>query len=136
MTNFPHRLKELRKGLGLTQQELADLLNVSQNAIYNWENGKRQPRLEQLRKISEYFNVPLYELISEMVDFWGHVSPEEIVKDLTFDSLMPDDIIPVSDIQEQKIITDFRQLNGCGKMEAIKRIEELTEITRYTNTGE
>ena len=50
--------------------------------------------------------------------------------------MQANDIVCVQDIQEQKILSDFRQLNGNGKMEAIKRVAELTEIPRYTNSIE
>ena len=55
--DFSNRLKELRLGNGLTQKQLADKLNVSQNAIYNWENGKRQPDFQTLEKLAKIFDV-------------------------------------------------------------------------------
>ena len=45
MADFANRLKQLRLSKGLTQKELGNLLNVSQNAIFNWENNKRGHRL-------------------------------------------------------------------------------------------
>lgn len=57
-------IKEFRRKRGLTQKQLADLLGVSQNAVYNWENGKRQPKLDTLRKISQALGVPVTELIN------------------------------------------------------------------------
>lgn len=55
------RLKSLRLGRLLTQKELAGLLNVSQNAIYNWENGNREPNKEMIEKIASLFGVsPAY----------------------------------------------------------------------------
>lgn len=59
MPDFSSRLKELRISRGLTQQGLATILNVSQNAIYNWENGKRQPDFETLEFIADIFNVDI-----------------------------------------------------------------------------
>lgn len=38
------RLKEIRKKLGITQGELASLIGVSETTVWNWENGKREPR--------------------------------------------------------------------------------------------
>ena len=35
---------------GLTQTALARELQVTQNAIFNWENGKREPSMEMIRK--------------------------------------------------------------------------------------
>lgn len=57
MTEFSKNLKQLRTDKKVTQMELADYLHVSQNAIFNWENGKREPSLEIIQKIADYFNV-------------------------------------------------------------------------------
>lgn len=42
-SRFPARLKELRNKAGLTQAQLAKLAGMSQQAITDWENGKREP---------------------------------------------------------------------------------------------
>ena len=61
MMTLQQRLKSLRLGRLLTQKELAGLLNVSQNAIYNWENGNREPNKEMIEKIASLFDVsPAY----------------------------------------------------------------------------
>lgn len=61
MMTLQQRLKSLRLGRLLTQKELAGLLNVSQNAIYNWENGNREPNKKMIEKIASLFGVsPAY----------------------------------------------------------------------------
>ena len=50
-------LKELRTRRRLTQQEVADALNVSKNTVYSWENGIRKPTLELMPAIADFFNV-------------------------------------------------------------------------------
>lgn len=57
MPGFTDRLKQLRIEKHITQKELAGFLNVTQNAIFNWENGKREPSIEMIEKIANYFNV-------------------------------------------------------------------------------
>lgn len=54
---FPKRLKQLRKEANLTQQKLAENLNVSQQTIAFWERGERKPKLEAINNIAKYFNV-------------------------------------------------------------------------------
>lgn len=63
MAGFPEILKSLRLKNGLTQEKLANALHVSQNAIYNWENGKREPNIEMLQKISTFFGIDIDTLI-------------------------------------------------------------------------
>lgn len=55
---FSDKLKELREKNGLTQMELAEILNISKSAIANYESGLREPKNNQLwKKIASYFNV-------------------------------------------------------------------------------
>ena len=63
MPNFTDRLKQLRVQNNITQKKLADILNVSQNAVYNWENGKCEPSIDMLKKIANYFDVSFDYLI-------------------------------------------------------------------------
>ncbi|MEI3168859.1 MAG: helix-turn-helix transcriptional regulator [Lachnospiraceae bacterium] len=58
MTGLSDRIKHLRIESAMTQQELADAIGVSQNAIYNWENGKREPNLKTVEKIAKAFQFP------------------------------------------------------------------------------
>ena len=48
-----------RKLLGLTQQELANALNVSKVTVCNWETGKTEPSLSQLILISKLSGIPM-----------------------------------------------------------------------------
>lgn len=65
MSDFPNRLKKLRSDSNLTQKQLAEKLNVSQNAVYNWENGKREPNLDMMEKIAKVFDIALYILLDD-----------------------------------------------------------------------
>lgn len=62
---FSEKLKMLRKGSNLTQEELADKLNVSRQAITKWESNEGLPDIENLKQISLLFNVSIDELIKE-----------------------------------------------------------------------
>ena len=57
-------LKEIRKQRKLNQQKVAMDLNVSREALSHYENGKREPSLTLLLKMSEYFNVSINYLIT------------------------------------------------------------------------
>ena len=60
---FANRVKEIRKNNGLTQEEFAKKLNVSRQAVSNWENSKNLPDLEIIIIISREFSVSLDSLI-------------------------------------------------------------------------
>lgn len=55
-------IKQLREAKKLTQLELAIQLNVTPSTIYNWERGKVEPRVSQLRKLAEVFDVRMDEI--------------------------------------------------------------------------
>ena len=53
---FPERLKILRSEAKLTQKEIADKLDISQQSYANWEKGKTLPANKNLTKLSEMLN--------------------------------------------------------------------------------
>ena len=52
-------LIQLRKQHNLSQQDIAEKLNISQQAYAHYENGKRMPNIETLIKIADFYNVSL-----------------------------------------------------------------------------
>ncbi|MCQ2592089.1 MAG: helix-turn-helix domain-containing protein [Treponema sp.] len=62
---FADKLKELRKAKNLSQEQLAEKLYVSRQAITKWENGTGLPDIENLVAISNLFNESLDSLLSE-----------------------------------------------------------------------
>jgi transcriptional regulator with XRE-family HTH domain len=57
-------LKKVRKQKKLNQLKVALDLNISREALSHYENGKRSPDLEMLRKLSEYFGVSIDYLVN------------------------------------------------------------------------
>lgn len=60
---FKERLRYLRKEKGWTQGELASLLNYGYTAISNYESGRNEPSIKDLKKIAKVFNVSMDYLI-------------------------------------------------------------------------
>ena len=57
--SFGRILKSLREERGISQQELAGILNVKRSTIGNYEQGTRSPDMETLEVIADYFNVDM-----------------------------------------------------------------------------
>lgn len=58
-----NNLKDLRNKSKKSQQEVADYLGVSRQAYSHYENGKREPDLETLLKLGEYFECSVDEIL-------------------------------------------------------------------------
>lgn len=75
-------ISELRKSKGLTQNELAEELNLSHQAVSKWENGVTLPDTETLLAISNKFNVKIDDILSgEVSDNLTENKSNEIVFD-------------------------------------------------------
>ena len=62
---FHNKLYNLRKQKGLSQEELANRLNVSRQTISKWEVGDSTPDMEKLIAISDMFDISLDELVMD-----------------------------------------------------------------------
>lgn len=111
MPYFSNNLKKIRIERGITQKKLADALHVSQNAVFNWENGKREPALEMIKKIADALEVDPFTLYS--FDMASKVLETGINQ------------------KENKLLNNYRQLNDAGQEKAIDQVELLTKIPEY-----
>lgn len=57
-------IKELRRDRKITQKELAKAVGVSTSTVGMYEQGRRTPPLDVLIRLSDFFSLPIDELIS------------------------------------------------------------------------
>ena len=62
---FGDILKSHRRAIDLTQQQLADKLNIDRTSISKYENNKQIPEIDVLRKIADFFNITVSTLLGE-----------------------------------------------------------------------
>ena len=103
---FRERMKELREDRGLTQQGLADALNIGKSAIALYETEKRQPDPDTLRKLALFFNCSTDYLLG----LTDTLIPER--KDLP--SLPPDILAFASDQENHGLIRLIQSLKIQG----------------------
>ncbi|WP_051531110.1 helix-turn-helix domain-containing protein [Clostridiisalibacter paucivorans] len=95
---FSHRLKQLREYLGLTQDELAKQLNLTQSTISYYESGRKMPTLQNAIIIAKLLNTSLdylvgisnfqdYKWIKENEDNYCSAFPLDDIYNLTTSSL-------------------------------------------------
>ena len=56
-------LKELRKGHGLSQEQLADKFNVSSRSVSRWENGNTMPDISIMIELADFYDVDIRDLL-------------------------------------------------------------------------
>lgn len=65
-----HKLKTLRKGRKLTQEQAAEQLGITRATISNYEVGRRSPHISELKRIGDFYGVGL--------DYFGVVPTDEV----------------------------------------------------------
>lgn len=65
--SFSENLKQIRKERRLSQEELAEVLGVSRQAVSKWEQGQGYPEMETLLLLAGKLNVPLDALMSSEI---------------------------------------------------------------------
>lgn len=75
---FAEKLKETRRQAGLSQEQLADKLCVSRQAVTKWETGKGMPDIENIRAIAKLLNVSIDYLLDDQESMDNSVIREQI----------------------------------------------------------
>ncbi len=88
-------IAKLRKESGLTQEELANKLMISDKAVSKWEGGKNLPDIECQRQICKLFNISLEELHNGERDLKKRTKTKRIFKENTMFKIMIICLFPV-----------------------------------------
>jgi transcriptional regulator with XRE-family HTH domain len=71
MSNISFNLKQLRKKKGLTQQQLADTMEIKRSLIGAYEEDRAEPKYDLLKKFADFFEVSMDELVNDKInDSW------------------------------------------------------------------
>ncbi|MEF2878664.1 MAG: helix-turn-helix transcriptional regulator [Blautia sp.] len=92
-------LKKLRQQKGLSQQKLANYLDISQQSVYKYENDISEPDISTLKKIADFFEISIDYLV-------GNTEIEQKYDNYVEESL---------NSEELDYIRSFRQLSSSKK---------------------
>lgn len=106
------RIKSLRDALGMSQVALADKINVSKQTLYKYENDI-------------ITNIPS-DKVEEIADVLGTTPAYIMGWNTTATSKT------ILQLDEHKLLTNYRKLNDTGKAKAQEDVEDLTQIPKYT----
>ena len=138
------KIYKIRNEMGLTQKEFAKIAGVSQSAINFWENGKRQPRLEQLNKLASALNIPISTFIDEHLveDIAENIT--EIIKELnsagkelveTTTNAIENVTVQLIELGEElmmkKVMENFSKLNAEGQVKLYDYSEDMIANPKY-----
>ena len=136
--NIGDNMRNIRKQKSMTLQQLADILGCSQQNISQYESGKRTPKLKNIQKIADALNVNVNDLLENPLDdspiYKAYKNTNSLDLPLAKNFINEKIVSQIGDWEQIDIelLKKFKQLNETGKAIAIERIEELTEIPRYT----
>lgn len=123
-------IRRIRKEKGLSQSDLAKKLGVPYQQIGQYENAKRNPKLETIAKLARALEVPIVELIGKETYTVkigkGKVFSKEQNKFVDYCG----EYLDLTD--RAKLLDAYDSLNTIGQKEALKRIDELTLLEKYT----
>lgn len=126
------KIKQLRKEKGMTQKELGDKCGIADSAIRRYELGGANPKFITLIKIAAALEVNVFDIIDpkDYRDLSRLEAEETVKKGIESGKyrILQDDEIDLAN--------NYLKLNELGKKEALKRVEELTEIPKYVKTIE
>lgn len=112
------KLKECRQNCALSQQQVADALNMERSGYTKWENNISQPSLETLAKLAKIFSVDIKTLLpGEDILYAG-------LKDVGTESEEP---LYLLSKEEQALIVKFRVLDRKEKLAVINKIDKLVK---------
>lgn len=62
------KIEKLRKRKGISQEEFANEIGVSRQAVFKWESGENTPDIEKIKKIVLFFNISFDALLNDEID--------------------------------------------------------------------
>lgn len=81
MNTFAENLSVMRKRAGLTQEELADKVNVSVDTIRRWKGDKQEPRLSELKLIAKVLGIKINQLAgNDETENTPNIMQEKIIR--------------------------------------------------------
>ena len=113
MNTFGDRLRAARTAKGYTQEELAELMEVSKQSVSAWENNRETPSFERLARLRDSLGVALDELICGTAVLL--VSREEAGAY---------DVQPLLTRDELRLVRRFRRLNERRQKALIVMLED------------
>ncbi len=107
MTNIGVKISELRKNKNMTQMELADQLNISFQAVSNWERGNSMPDISKLPELAQLFGVTIDEILGEKSELLNSVANNQTQEYMENHSVTPEQINDIAPILKPEQVDEI-----------------------------
>ncbi len=116
-TKVGNFIMEKRKALGMTQQQLADRLNISFQAVSKWENGTTYPNIEILRDLAIVLEVTVDEILAGSEMEADGLSYSKAGIDITYTDTIKKEMAKHLETEDNRV------LNGLGPFASLYDIK-------------
>ena len=120
------KLYELRRASGMSQEELAEKLGVSRQAVSKWESGATQPELSKLIELSKLYSVSVDELLS-----LEHAKPEQDAAESPVQSNA--EKAPAEKLSFRDFCIQHKKIIGCAAVAAVALAALIAVGVHYNN---
>ena len=121
--SFAENLKQLRKEKQLSQEELAEILDVSRQAVSKWEQGIGYPEVEKLLLLSSKLNISLDSLMATEIAQESNTRKQNVTGKITITS-------PI-----ERVITTCHKVMSSQKMSGGKSSPQYALFGKSEGTG-
>lgn len=123
------KLKYYRENSELSQQQVANILNIDRSTYTYYETGKTTPSASMLLKLSKIFNVPcavFLECINQELSLNSKVADSANGSDIPdfYENSLEDKIYSLSK-DEKDVVIAYRMLDASNKQELMRVIEKM-----------
>ncbi len=125
MEKVGQNISELRKAKNMTQMELADKLNISFQAVSNWERGNSMPDISKLPELSSLFEVTIDALLGEQSPLVQSAAKNEIDDYLAHNTITPDELAHIAPILKPA------QVNNLSENINFTTLKELEDLIPF-----
>lgn len=127
MENVGLKISELRKAKNMTQMELADKMNISFQAVSNWERGNSMPDISKLPELAQLFGVTVDELLGERSGLIDSAANGRIGEYLENNN------VTVEELREAAPVLKPEQVDTVFEKTKIKKLSDIEDLLPFIN---
>lgn len=125
MENVGMRISELRKSKNMTQMELADRMNISFQAVSNWERGNSMPDISKLPELAQIFGVTIDDILGEKSELIDSAADGKLGEYLESNEVSPKQLSDVAPILKPE------QVDSAFEKTHVSSLREVADLLPF-----